>query len=240
MAPSPVFNPQRRGSLAESIEVTIIQTSTTTYLPNPLPLAAPWDHTTSPTPRPRTPPPAPILAHFPVVHAAPFSSYRAEEDLTTSNTIPSSPPPSYAPAFTPHTTLSFFPSAEPTPELPTYRQVPRTRAERCFWWGSLLPPFVWVYGLLHLWRAERSIGAEDLEATERAQQQEQELEMRVALEEGMFGSGMQSRVPSVKETLELWREEEVLWAKRCACCCAGFLVIGTVFVVVVVNVAHGM
>lgn len=61
------------------------------------------------------------------------------------------------------------------------------------------------------------------------------MDLRVAL-----GEGVQRRAPSVKESLELWREEERLWAKRCGCALAAFIVVGSVFIAVVISVADLM
>lgn len=226
---------RRTISLTDSIEVVIVQTETSTYFPPPPPSSAtPWSNALSPS-RSASLPPTHVLANFPIITSAPFSHYHSDALPPT----PSSPPPNYSPNVlsTPHTTPLSFPSSSDSvdfnpPPPPSYRTVPRTHAESMFWWGFLCPLIFWPMGILHFWRAERPTGFADLEAAG-----EEEVEIRVALEEGMFGPGMPARCPSVKESLEFWREEERLWAKRCACSLVGFLVIGSVFIAVVVSVA---
>lgn len=232
MSPAPTPYMGRRGSLAESIEVTIEVTETTTYIPPPTPTASTFSN---PTPWSTSPP---SLSTFPLTNSPPYPA---------ATTTPFSPPPTYTfsqPTIT-VTPLSFFPSgtepatvASVSAPPPAYRTVPRTRAETLFWRGLLLPLLFWPWGILHLWRAERPEGwSPEGHGGKAVLDEEASIEMQEALQIDGTRPGFQGRAPTVAESLAVWREEEVLWAKRCAYCLGGFVAVASVFVVVVIHVA---
>lgn len=158
-------------------------------------------------------------------------------ETTTSTYTPSSPLPTYSPraCLTPHgspppypnaqlsplSPLSFFPSTtrDPNNILPSYRSVPRTHAEKCFWIGIFFP-FFWIVGLMRIWRPEPCVGA--------GKHAGDDLELGVP-------SWYTSSNPV--ESIALWREEERLWACRCAWCFGGFTVVAALFCVVFVSMA---
>ncbi|GAA5927381.1 uncharacterized protein JCM15063_005881 [Sporobolomyces koalae] len=78
---------------------------------------------------------------------------------------------------------------------PAYDQVPETLAEKCFVYGFLCP-LIWIYGMTKYWRSERPVGFQD--------------RAKIDLEQGTIEGGY------VEESLACWREEEKVWALRCA------------------------
>ncbi|SCV69508.1 BQ2448_2528 [Microbotryum intermedium] len=116
------------------------------------------------------------------------------------------------------TTIS---SKDHQPPPPTYSETPRTRAERLFYFG-LIPPFIgWALGLIHIWRPENP-----------------EKKWLASIESNVGGveavdQGSTS-VNSVRECVRSFREEELLWAKRCAWCLAGTGIVGSLAIVIIV------
>ncbi|KAG0656757.1 hypothetical protein C6P46_006963 [Rhodotorula mucilaginosa] len=159
------------------------------------------------------------------------------EDLTLS-------PPPYrsGPARTPVGPLSFFPFA-PMEHIttgdrdtlllrsrfshtsstmappPSYAETPRTQAERLFWFGWLFPPFLWLFGASRIWRTENPHGL-DLK---------EEGTLPTALDEA-------GGAANVRESLELWREEELVWARRCLWALIGSLMLSTLLGVMLASV----
>ncbi|GAA6014810.1 hypothetical protein JCM10207_002189 [Rhodosporidiobolus poonsookiae] len=235
MLPSSDYLSQRRGSAASSVSVTIETTTTSApgdaVEPVPPCTVEPFAGSSPCRPPPLTLPPAPI-----VVAAEDAPVYRFPPPYSPPSTsLPAAAPPSFFSfsALTP-VTYSFPPVDLPNDEgttpmpaaPPSYQETPRTAAERAFWWGFICP-FVWLAGVLRLWRSERPPGfagekapSVDLEA---------QVEMAQALEEGCawsahpaLGGRRGSGTPSVEESMMLWRKEEKLWAERCAWCFGAF------------------
>ncbi|GAA6031220.1 hypothetical protein JCM8097_004069 [Rhodosporidiobolus ruineniae] len=243
---------QRRGSAASSVSVTIETTTTSTAsTPGSSTLDVPLQsstvepfagRSTSPHRAERALPPLPPTLDVSLANAqteeGPDSTYRFPP--------PAYSPPPPAPSTATVTPLSFFafssltpvsstfpalpssddlaPSSAPAPSPPPrYQETPRTAAERCFWWGFLLP-LLWVVGFARLWRSETPAGLRqekparapssaggDLEA-------QRDLPAALALREASPWSAhpaVERLPPTVEESLMLWREEERLWAKRC-------------------------
>ncbi|BGP47308.1 hypothetical protein JCM10450v2_003160 [Rhodotorula kratochvilovae] len=199
---------QRRGSAASSVSVTIETTTTTTAA---TPYTAPVDESTHTTVSPC--PPSRRAASFP------------SDALTLPYAFPPPPPYTFPHVGPPRASsiatvhpLSFFPfhALTPLPSAshlplpapasvsppPLYASTPRTQAERLFWYGFLLP-LLWLAGARRIWASERPAGfaAYGGGATKDADA-DAEAAVAVALD--------------VREAQEMWREEELVWAKRCA------------------------
>ena len=219
---------QRRGSAASSVSVTIETVTTTSPRPDdlaptdeaPVTFVSPWPSSS------RQGSAAGVVPH-PSHNPAPAAATSAH---TPSSAFP--PPPPYAdPAPTPRATvhpLSFFafntlspvpspslahrssaPDAHvidmpaPPPPPPAYAATPRTEAERRFWRGFLCP-VLWALGARRIWRSERPLGT--LGALGGAAAKDGE---------GEGAQGWSVLPPDVRESVELWREEELVWARRC-------------------------
>ncbi|GAA5843969.1 hypothetical protein JCM9279_003690 [Rhodotorula babjevae] len=215
---------QRRGSAASSVSVTIETVTTTTTRFEDL---APTDEApvtfVSPCP--------PSSRRGSTAGIVPPSRQAAPTPSSTSH-VPSCafpPPPPYAdPAPTHRATvhpLFFFafsssspprrpslPDAHiidmPSPLPPAYAAGPRTEAERRFWHGFLCP-VLWLLGARRIWRSERPMAALDGLGGAAAKDDEAELEA------GEGAQGWCALPPDVRESVELWREEELVWARRC-------------------------
>lgn len=276
---------QRRGSAASSVSVTIsvetttaaasslLETSTqsvkfATVVPfaGQMPCAPPAVVSTDTAPHThhigvdRTPPPP---YSFPPT--SPSSSVAPSPTAITSIH-----PLSFYP-FSTLTPLSSLPHPDlapsrpaPSPPPPAYRDVPRTLAERCFWWGCLCP-LVWLLGVSKLWYSERPAGFagekkqkkkkkkktknHDVEAAQAAEGQALDWAGEcLAPGAGRAGSGiwsghpvvLQARAPTVQESVRLWREEEQLWARRCAWSAGAGLAFGGLVGVIVASVTGKM
>lgn len=101
---------------------------------------------------------------------------------------------------------------------PSYAEPPRTQAERLFWFGWIFPPFLWLFGASRIWRTENPHGLDLKEGT-----------LPTSLDEAEGAA-------SVRESLELWREEELVWARRCLWALIGSLMLGTLLGVMVASV----
>lgn len=106
----------------------------------------------------------------------------------------------------PHASNAVTSTEERAARPPSYAETPRTRAERLFWYGFLLPPFLWLLGALRLWRSElpRTV----------------QLKVR-------RGISLEEAEADVRESLERWREEELVWARRCLCAAVGAVILGS-------------
>ncbi|KWU47389.1 hypothetical protein RHOSPDRAFT_30811 [Rhodotorula sp. JG-1b] len=101
---------------------------------------------------------------------------------------------------------------------PSYAETPRTQAERLFWFGWIFPPFLWLFGASRIWRTENLHGIDIKKGT-----------LSTPFDEGE-GSA------NVRESLELWREEELVWARRCLWALIGSLMLGTLLGVMLASV----
>ncbi|GAA5886577.1 hypothetical protein JCM5296_005335 [Sporobolomyces johnsonii] len=250
---------QRRGSAASSVSVTI-STETTTTSASSLPetsiqlvkfaTVVPFAGQT-----PSAPP-----AVVPTTNSPPHAQYIVVDMALPP---PYSFPPTSSAAISPAPTtsihpLSFYPfltltplsslshpsidpsRTTPPPPPPAYRDVPRTLAERCFWWGFLCP-LVWLVGVSKLWSSERPAGfagekdRHDIEAAQTTEGQGLDLADEFLVSgAGRGGTGIwsghpvvfQARAPTVEESIRLWREEEQLWARRCAWSVGAVIAIG--------------
>ncbi|SGZ15536.1 BQ5605_C029g10678 [Microbotryum silenes-dioicae] len=123
-------------------------------------------------------------------------------------------------------TLTLGSSKDQQAPPPTYSETPRTRAERLFYFG-LVPPFIaWALGMVHIWRPENP---------------EKKWLASIESNVGARGAGVQgvvqdgsAGVNSVRECMRSFREEELLWAKRCAWCLLGTSVVGSLAIVIIV------
>lgn len=83
---------------------------------------------------------------------------------------------------------------------------PRTQAERRFWHGFLCP-VLWILGAWRIWRSERPAAA-PLDGAG--------LDGDAAAKDVMDLEAGGATLPAdVRESLEMWREEELVWARRC-------------------------
>lgn len=101
---------------------------------------------------------------------------------------------------------------------PSYAETPRTQAERLFWFGWIFPPFLWLVGASRVWRTEHLHGIDPKKGT-----------LSTFLDEAE-GS------VNVRESLDLWREEELIWARRCLWALIGSLMLGTLLGVMLASV----
>ena len=158
------------------------------------------------------------------------------EESETSSYLPAPPCPAHSTDRTPPppyisttvTTSSLSPLAfyPPAPslhpstgddELPSYRSTPRTFSERCFWWG-LFCPVLFLFGISKLWRPEAITGTGKHAPGAFVGEEDREWPSDVT-------SG------NLAMTVSLWREEERIWALRCAWTLAGEIVMGAVLAV---------
>ncbi|GAA5970639.1 hypothetical protein JCM11641_007381 [Rhodosporidiobolus odoratus] len=155
------------------------------------------------------------------------------------------------------TPLSFFPFSTLTPVTSTFPPLPEACSNpipsppsapssqfsrhlsappRCFWWGFLCP-LIWFAGVYRLWRSERP-AAFSGEKSSNGANVDVEAQVEVSMREMGVWSGYPERVgvmgkEEVQESLKLWREEEVLWGKRCAWSICAVLAIGAVIGIIV-------
>ncbi|GAA5823397.1 hypothetical protein JCM11251_000620 [Rhodosporidiobolus azoricus] len=242
---------QRRGSAASSVSITI-QTTTTSTTASPGEARAPTQ-TSTVTPcagRPASPPVERAIPCLPLLPTINLASAAAAKEYRFPPPPPYSFPPATPTTAATVTPLSFFPFSSlaavsstrpptgPPPVLtaassgiaappPAYQETPRTAAERCFWWGFLCP-FVWLAGVFRLLHSERPAGfgsEKGLSPAAIEQGLAAQVEMAQVLGEASVWSGHPAArlSPSVEESLRLWRDEEILWAKRCAWALAAML-----------------
>lgn len=240
------LNEQRRPSLADSIEVTIVCTETSTYLPTP------------PT---NNPPPARAgvfeLDHDEVLPFTRLDLAPAPHSVSLYNLPPpvytfppsTAPPPpltSSSSAQSQLTPLSFFPpsssssssSSHPhshSQQPPSYRTVPRTTPERLFLYGCASMPL----GLIGLgfWFAGASwlVSSQSLQSLSEVSVEDQRWPGHVESEgEGEREGKLQS------EALALWRQEERIWARRCVVAFVGGIVLCALVGGVVYGVVVGL
>ncbi|GAA5987133.1 hypothetical protein JCM10908_001040 [Rhodotorula pacifica] len=170
--------------------------------------------------------------------ARPASS---EEQIKSRN---APPPPYHSPhpansvnpltffSFPPETTSSPLPAAQGSAlpsrlsqaslsPPPSYAETPRTQAERLFLLGWLFPPFLWIIGASRLWRTEAPHG----------------LDFKKKVHDLFFSASIAEEAGmDVRESLERWREEELVWARRCLCALVGSLMLGTLLGVMLASV----
>ncbi|GAA5861252.1 hypothetical protein JCM3774_002242 [Rhodotorula dairenensis] len=118
-----------------------------------------------------------------------------------------------------------------TPSLlappPSYAETPRTQAERLFWIGWLLPPFLWLFGASRIWRSE---APREL----KLQLKQEGLPMHIVIDGN--GEAENEAEADVGESLQLWRQEELVWARRCLWAITGSLMLGTLMGVMLASV----
>lgn len=222
------FNPGRRPSFIDSIEVTIVSTSTSTYTPyisqnqteshhQHLSISIPLNDLSEIEPPP-------------YLDSPPF--------ITSAYNSPPSPL-SFFPSFN-HSTLELLPPIEELSEdtlPPTYRVVPKTFAQRCFFLGFFCPP-IWILGILKLYFPEPIIGKGKHAFTPISI-----LNSNGGRGEGLIGIDGRNSIalPSYYSSsnplnsLKLWREEELIWSRRCCAALGIFLVVGAVTVLFVLE-----
>lgn len=185
--------------------------------------APPTDQYVFPPPPPYSFPPSPGVPSAPTTSSffpLPFSSLTpvtaSFPPLPASFSLPSIAPTA---GYT-STRLSLPP--------PSYAETPRTKAERCFWWGFLLP-LLWIGGAFRLVRSERPIGFREREKARKGR----EVDLEAALgETAPIEARGEAVEGELEESLRLWREEERLWARRCLSCLGAFMALGGVMGVV--------
>jgi len=195
------FNSARRGSSTSSISVTVT-TTTQSSLPSediedhlsPLPcFVESTPSTSSPqSPSPVPTPPALVLSLDPPPPPYQFPPSPSPSTATLVN------PLSFYPFQTLTPVSTSFPSTSPPspPPPPSYAEVPQTLAERYFIYGFLFFP-LWILGALKYWISERPTGFSGEKL-------------------GDLESGMEEEERRrVEESLESWRQEELVWSLRC-------------------------
>ncbi|GAA5825243.1 hypothetical protein JCM3770_003167 [Rhodotorula araucariae] len=227
---------QRRGSAASSVSVTIETTTTTTMAtPSTSPVRDSTHSTVSPCPSSRRPsvdslplPPPPAATSDSIPSGAILLPYAfpPPPPYTLPHVGSSAPHPSRA-TISP---LSFFaltapaplpsspayvPARPKTPPPPSYAATPRTTAERLFWRGFLLP-LLWIAGARRIWASERPAGCGSLSAGGAAKDDETTAAGACAPDD-------------VREARARWRDEELVWAKRCAWALAALAGVALVF-----------
>jgi len=229
-APEPLPFLGRRRSLAESIEVTIEQSSETTYWPAPelaSGLAA--------APEGQEWPEAPPAYKFPKLSSPTPLSFYPSGGITKPKLAPSP----YSSLLFPSARLAPSPTLATTPPPPPlYTRLPRTSAERCFYLGFFCPP-IWLTGA---WRISHSSIPSHLRLDEHKTDLEPSAVAAEAEEQSWWaavglgpedGEEWQQRAPRIEEAIALWREEELVWARRCAKCFGGAVVLGVMVATVV-------
>ncbi|BGP15142.1 hypothetical protein JCM10213_005397 [Rhodosporidiobolus nylandii] len=179
---------QRRGSAASEVSVNIsISTTSSAAPPGEPALIEPSQLATVEPFAGRSLPPTP--SEPPCLPVLPTINVEAANDYQFPPPPYSSPPPAPAATVTP---LSFFPFSTLTPVTSSFPPIdPPAPAERPLGFGG----------------DQKDSVEQDLEA------QVETLETRGA---GVWSGYPAARSESeVEESLRLWREEEVLWAKRC-------------------------
>lgn len=221
--PEPLPFMGRRASLAESIEVTIEQATTSSYAP-------PYGSGTRvQAPSPADEPPA---YRFPDVAAPALLSFYPSGGTTK-------PKPHSSPVLSPSARLAPPPTFIPPP---SYAPLPRTSAERLFYLGFVFPP-LWLAGAWRIWHSaipshlrphdHKRLLRDGLEP-ERDVGTEGEGEWWAAV--GLGLEGVEERGPRVEEVVRAWREEELVWARRCGQFFGGAVVMGVMVATVVGSV----
>ncbi|KPV77565.1 uncharacterized protein RHOBADRAFT_41557 [Rhodotorula graminis WP1] len=190
VSPCPVTS--RRGSTAGAVAQPPHQAP-----PVPSSSAHAPSYTFPPPPPYGDPAPTPRAAVHPLTFFA-FSSLTPVPSSSSSPVRPSQP----------DAHIISMPAAPPPP--PAYAATPRTEAERRFWHGFLCPA-LWVLGARRIWRSERLSTAATVAAAFGTSGKDEAGE---GAGEGEGARGWTALPPDVRESLELWREEELVWARR--------------------------
>lgn len=174
---------RRRSSIFEAIEINHVEIPTSSYTP--------CGSIVSPSSTNAPPPPYLPPATSPPSPPSPLSFF----------------PSHYRSSFSNATTIEFS-GPESTLPPPSYRSVPRTKAEFYFFWG-ILCPVLWIIGASKLHYHETLIGKGKL-----------------------AGIGGEGDLPTFAESANparlserMWREEEMIWAYRCAWAAGGFMLL---------------